>query len=93
MIRKRRKKYSIFFLFHQNNRKKELEKKQKLLAEIEARQIEKDKMIKQEILERRNMIVEKAQANKWLAKDSTKTLTKVEQNMEVDTFNLHFSFY
>jgi len=50
-------------------------------------------MIKQDILERRNVIVEKAQANKWLAKDSTKTLTRVEQNVEVDILNLHLLFY
>lgn len=62
-----------------------MEKKQKLLAEIEAKQTEKDNQIKQEMLERRNKIVEKALANKWLAKDSTKTVNREEQMMQVHT--------
>lgn len=55
------------------------------MAEIEAKQTEKDNQIKQEMLKRRNKIVEKALANKWLAKDSTKTVNREEQIMQVHT--------
>lgn len=57
------------------------------MAEIEAKQVENDKMIKQEISEHKNKIVEKAETFKWLAKDLAKTLTRVEQNMEVCIFH------
>ncbi|XP_003240302.1 DNA ligase 1 [Acyrthosiphon pisum] len=66
-----------------NKRKKELENRQKLLASNEARQLKKDEIMKLEILERRNAIVEKARLKKWSDRDSTKALTRAVHKMEV----------
>ncbi|CAH1725223.1 unnamed protein product [Aphis gossypii] len=66
-----------------NKRKKELENKQKLIAINEARQLKRDEIIKQKILERRNAIVEKALLKKWSDRDSTKAITRAVHKMEV----------
>ncbi|XP_026822616.1 vicilin-like seed storage protein At2g18540 [Rhopalosiphum maidis] len=66
-----------------NKRKKELENRQKLIALNEAKQLEKDEIMKLEILKRRNAIVEKALLKKWSDRDSTKALTRAVHKMEV----------
>lgn len=73
----------ISLAFSQNKRKKELENRQKLIALNEARQLEKDEIMKLEILKRRNAIVEKALLKKWSDRDSTKALTRAVHKMEV----------
>jgi len=49
----------------------------------EARQQKRDEIMKLEILERRNAIVEKARLKKWTDRDSTKALTRAVHKMEV----------
>ncbi|CAI6375139.1 unnamed protein product [Macrosiphum euphorbiae] len=66
-----------------NKRKKELENRQKLLASSEARQLKRDEIMKLDILERRNAIVEKARLKKWSDRDSTKALARAVHKMEV----------
>ncbi|XP_022168579.1 trichohyalin [Myzus persicae] len=66
-----------------NKRKKELENRKQLLASNEARQQKRDEIMKLEILERRNAIVEKARLKKWSDRDSTKALTRAMHKMEV----------
>lgn len=71
--------------------RKQLENRQKLLADIEARQLERDEQIKKEVLVRRMMIIEKARYKKWSERDSTKALNRAVHKMEVLTI-LKYNF-
>lgn len=53
------------------------------MADIEDMKIKRDKEIKQNILKRRNEIIENVRAKKWSEKDSTKATTRAMHNMEV----------
>ncbi|VVC37830.1 Hypothetical protein CINCED_3A011903 [Cinara cedri] len=66
-----------------NERGRAMEEKKKLLADIEAAHLKRDEERRLEILERRNMIIEKARLNKWSEKDSTKTLSRRVKMIEV----------
>lgn len=50
---------------------------------IEAKQLKRDAILKLEILERRNKIIEMARLKKWSERDSTKALTRAVHKIEV----------
>ncbi|XP_025195475.1 LOW QUALITY PROTEIN: coiled-coil domain-containing protein 173-like [Melanaphis sacchari] len=66
-----------------NQRKKEFENKQELIAINEAKQQQKDEIMLHEILKRRNAIVEKARLQKWSDRDSIKAITRAVHKIEV----------
>lgn len=59
-----------------------MEAKKKLMADVEAAHLKRDEERRLEVLEHRNMIIEKARLNKWSEKDSTKTLSSRVQMIE-----------